>query len=68
MTRLKKDMASAEVKKEIDDTRKLATKIGIQGTPHFIVGDRIIPGAPENLLELLNKNVAEVRKDGCKVC
>ena len=68
MTRLKKDMASPEVKKEIDDTRKLATKMGIQGTPHFIVGDRIIPGAPENLAELLDKNVAEVRKDGCKVC
>jgi protein-disulfide isomerase len=68
MAKLKKDMASAEVKKEIDDTRALATKMGIQGTPHFIVGDRIIPGAPENLLELLNKHAAEVRKDGCKVC
>jgi protein-disulfide isomerase len=68
MPRLKKDMASPEVKKEIDDTRKLATKMGIQGTPHFIVGDRIIPGAPENLAELLGKNVSEVRKDGCKVC
>lgn len=68
MPRLKKDMASADVKKEIDDTRALAAKMGIQGTPHFIVGDRIIPGAPENLLELLNKNVAEVRKEGCKVC
>jgi protein-disulfide isomerase len=66
--RLKKDMASAEVKKEIDDTRALATKMGIQGTPHFIVGDRIIPGAPENLLELLNKHAGEVRKEGCKVC
>jgi len=68
MVRIKKDMASPEVKKEIDDTRKLATKMGIQGTPHFIVGDRIIPGAPENLAELLGKNVSEVRKDGCKVC
>ena len=68
IARLKKDMASAEVKKEIDDTRKLATKLGIQGTPHFMVGDRIIPGAPENLLEQLGKHVAEVRKEGCKVC
>ena len=68
MARLKKDMASAEVKKEIDDTRQLATKMGIQGTPHFIVGDRIIPGAPENLAELLGKHVADVRKEGCKVC
>jgi protein-disulfide isomerase len=68
MNKLKKDMNSPEVKKEIDDTRKLASKMGIQGTPHFIVGDRIIPGAPENLLELLNKNVSEVRAEGCKVC
>jgi protein-disulfide isomerase len=68
MVRLKKDMASPEVKKEIDDTRKLATKMGIQGTPHFIVGEHIIPGAPDNLAELLNKNIGEVRTQGCKVC
>jgi protein-disulfide isomerase len=68
MVRLKKDMASAEVKKEIEDTRQLATKMGIQGTPHFIVGDRIIAGAPENLTELLGKHVADVRKEGCKMC
>jgi protein-disulfide isomerase len=68
MARLKKDMASAEVKKEIDDTRALAQKLGIQGTPHFMVGDRIIPGAPENLIERMTKFVAEVRQEGCKVC
>jgi len=68
MARLKKDMASAEVKKEIDDTRALAAKLGIQGTPHFLVGDRIIPGAPENLYDQMSKLVAEVRKEGCKVC
>src|SRR5262245_704120 len=68
MARLKKDMASPEVKKEIEDTRQLATKMGIQGTPHFIVGDRIIAGAPENLTELLGKHVSDVRKEGCKVC
>jgi protein-disulfide isomerase len=68
MAKLKRDMASAEVKKEIDETRALAMKLGIQGTPHFLVGDRVIPGAPENLLEQIAKNVAEVRKEGCKVC
>jgi protein-disulfide isomerase len=68
VAKLKRDMASAEVKKEIDDTRALAQKLGIQGTPHFLVGDRIIPGAPENLYEQMSKLVAEVRKDGCKVC
>ncbi|MDX2201205.1 MAG: DsbA family protein [Hyphomicrobiaceae bacterium] len=68
MARLKRDINSPEVKKEIDDTRALAAKMGIQGTPHFIVGDKIIPGAPENLVELLTKHAIEVRKDGCKVC
>ena len=68
MAQIAQDMASAEVKKEIDETRALATKLGIQGTPHFLVGDRVIPGAPENLLEQMQKHVAEVRKEGCKVC
>jgi protein-disulfide isomerase len=68
MARLKKDMASPEIKKEIEETRTLAAKLGIQGTPHFMVGDRIIPGAPENLLERMTKLVAEVRQEGCKVC
>jgi len=68
MARLKKDMVSAAVKKEIDDTRALAQKLGIQGTPHFFVGDRIIPGAPENLYEQMSKLVAAVRKEGCGVC
>jgi protein-disulfide isomerase len=68
MARLKKDMASPDIQKEIDETRALATKLGIQGTPHFMVADRIIPGAPENLLERMATLVAEVRKEGCKVC
>jgi protein-disulfide isomerase len=66
--RLKKDMASPEIKKEIEDTRRLANKMGIQGTPHFLVGERVIPGAPENLYELLKEHVSEVRKSGCQVC
>jgi protein-disulfide isomerase len=68
MVKLRKDMASPDVKKEIDETRALAQKMGIQGTPYFLVADRVIPGAPENLLDRMNKLVAEVRKEGCKVC
>lgn len=68
MAKLKKDMESAEVKGEIETVRNLAQKMGIQGTPHFLVGDRAIPGAPQNLLEMINGHVAEVRKTGCSVC
>jgi protein-disulfide isomerase len=69
MAKLKKDVGSAEVKKEIDDTRALAQKMGITGTPHFLVGDKVVAGAPENLTEILNTNISDVRKaGGCKVC
>ena len=68
LARLKKDMESAEVKGEIAFVRGLAQKMGIQGTPHFLVGDRAIPGAPSNLLDQLSGNVAELRKSGCSVC
>ena len=69
MARVKKDMASPEVKKEIEDTRALAQKMGISGTPHFLVGDKVIAGAPENLAEVLNTNISDIRKaGGCKVC
>ncbi|KAB2849365.1 MAG: DsbA family protein [Hyphomicrobiaceae bacterium] len=67
--KLKKDMAAADISKEIIETRQLAEKLGIQGTPHFFVADKVIPGAPENLHEVLTQNIAEVRKaGGCKVC
>lgn len=68
MAKLKKDMESAEVLGEIKLVRDLAQKMGIQGTPHFLVGDRAIPGAPGNLLEQMQGHVAELRKTGCSVC
>ncbi len=66
--KLEKDMESDAVKQEIDKVRQLAQKMGINGTPHFLVGDRTIPGAPENLYEQLASHIKELRKDGCEVC
>ena len=68
MTKLKKDMTADVVSAEIARVRDLAQKMGIQGTPHFLVGDRAIPGAPGNLLEQIQGHVAELRKTGCPVC
>jgi protein-disulfide isomerase len=68
MAKLKKDMASEDVTGEIERVRDLARKMGIQGTPHFLVGDRAIPGAPGNLLEQIRSHVADLRKNGCSVC
>jgi len=66
--KLKKDMASPEVQAEIEKSEGLAKKMGVNGTPHFLVGDRAIPGAPEDLYEQLAKHVGELRKEGCAYC
>jgi protein-disulfide isomerase len=69
LEQVKKEMASPEVKKEIERVKDLAEKMGIQGTPHFFVADRVIPGAPDDLFDILTRHIAEVRKTGgCKVC
>ncbi len=33
------------MKTHLDDTRRLALELGINGTPGFVIGDQIIPGA-----------------------
>lgn len=69
MNKLKADMKSDAVTQEIARVRDLAQSMGIQGTPHFLVADRPIAGAPQNLLEMMSQHVAEIRKEGgCKVC
>ncbi|MFM9847365.1 MAG: DsbA family protein [Hyphomicrobiaceae bacterium] len=68
MAKLRKDMDALEVKAEIEAVRNLAQKMGIQGTPYFLIGDRSVPGAPQNLLELITGHVTELRKTGCSVC
>jgi protein-disulfide isomerase len=65
--KLKKDADSAEVLAELTANGKLAEKMGIQGTPHFIVGDNVIAGAPRSP-EDLKLLVTTVRTNGCSVC
>lgn len=43
--KLKKDMADPKVQETIDRNIALARTIGVTGTPAFIVGDELIPGA-----------------------
>ena len=68
MTKLKADMNSDAVKGELAQVKELAQKMGISGTPHFLVGDRSVGGAPENLTETLAGHIAELRKSGCSYC
>ena len=68
MVKLKADMASPAVKAELDRVKELAKTLSINGTPHFLVGDRAIGGAPENLYDLLESHVTDLRKTGCNYC
>jgi protein-disulfide isomerase len=43
--RLEKDMESDEVKATIDEDFTLARALGINGTPGYVIGDIVIPGA-----------------------
>lgn len=43
--RLVSDMDLADVTKTIDDNYKLAAELEVNGTPAFVIGNRIVPGA-----------------------
>lgn len=58
--RLKKDMDAPEVQQALGANLALAEQLGIRGTPGFVVGDRIVPGAIK--LDDMKKLVSEARK------
>ena len=45
--RLREDMASPEVTATISENYELARALGIQGTPAFVIGETLVPGAVE---------------------
>ena len=45
MARLERDMTSEEVGKSLDESMKLAKALGINGTPGYVVGERVVVGA-----------------------
>ena len=61
IARLKRDMADPSIDAEITRTRELADALGITGTPGFVVGDALIPGAVERAA--LQAAIAEARGD-----
>lgn len=56
------DMDSAEVTAHIDASRGLAQSLGFTGTPAFVIGDALVPGAVP--LSELQSLVAQARIDG----
>lgn len=45
MARLKTDMEAADIQAELDANAELAAKLGVRGTPAFVIGDTLIPSA-----------------------
>jgi len=65
--KLKADMESEDVGNTLEANMSIAQKLGIQGTPAFIVDETLIPGAIG--YEGLSASVKLVRdQGGCKVC
>jgi protein-disulfide isomerase len=62
---LQKDADDPDIKKALDEAKDLAQKLNLQGTPLYLIGDRVLPGAPDDLFDELKAKVAEVRQKGC---
>ena len=60
--RLKRDMDDPEIAKYLRETLLLAQQLGITGTPGFIIGGKLVPGAIG--MEQMKKLVAEARAAG----
>jgi protein-disulfide isomerase len=68
VAKLKADKDSDAVKGELARVEALARKMNITGTPHFLVGNEAIGGAPEDLLDQLTAKVTALRQNGCAYC
>ncbi len=62
VARLKRDMASPAVAQQVKANLALADALDIRGTPAFIVGDHVVPGAVD--VDGLKKFVAQARSKG----
>lgn len=45
IARLERDLATDEVRQTLEESGKLARAVGINGTPGYVIGEAIIPGA-----------------------
>ncbi len=60
---VRKAAASPMIERQLQDVRALARELGLEGTPAFVVGDYLIPGADVNALRAA---LAKVRSGDAK--
>jgi len=58
--RLKRDMASPEIDRALQTNTELAEAVDIRGTPGFVIGNEIVPGAID--LATLKQMIANARR------
>lgn len=58
--KLAKDMAAPDIAQQIDKSLALAKALGIEGTPAFVIGNKVIPGAVD--ADTIRAAVAAARK------
>lgn len=66
MARLAKDADSQVVLDALKESRELGDKLGLTGTPSFVIGDTIIPGAVGH--DAMAQAIGSVRKCGKTSC
>jgi protein-disulfide isomerase len=59
IARLKRDMDEPAIRKQIEDNLELSRAVGVTGTPAFIIGGKLVPGAIGEAT--LRKLIAEAR-------
>jgi protein-disulfide isomerase len=62
MARIERDLGSQEVTKSLDESTRLGKALAINGTPGYVVGDRVIIGALGE--QALKDGVAAARNQG----
>ena len=58
--RLKRDMAAPEIARALKANTELAEALDIRGTPGFVIGNEIVPGAID--LSTLKQMIATARR------
>ncbi len=59
VAQMKKDVAGPDVLAQVEKSRRLAESLGLTGTPAFVIGDEVVPGAIQ--LDGTEKLVAKAR-------
>jgi protein-disulfide isomerase len=66
LSRIAKDMESAETRAAIEQNVQLADSLGLTGTPSYVVGDDIVIGAVG--FDQLKERIESIRKCGKSTC